>query len=132
MCPSRMAVQMSAGRRPRVAWNRAQSPSGTTICDTIEMYSGDRVSPVPWSPPVYVRATVTNNPETLRKPSSCTPRPTTTGSRSEEHTSELQSHSDLVCRLLLEKKKKNKKKRRPRTAKRHKNTHQASQTSIKL
>src|SRR5476649_3051982 len=28
------------------------------------------------------------------------PRP-----RSEEHTSELQSHSDIVCRLLLEKKK---------------------------
>src|SRR5438034_7042836 len=28
--------------------------------------------------------------------------------RSEEHTSELQSHSDLVCRLLLEKKKKTK------------------------
>src|SRR5215204_7558105 len=27
------------------------------------------------------------------------------GGRSEEHTSELQSHSDLVCRLLLEKKK---------------------------
>src|SRR5215204_7052892 len=26
--------------------------------------------------------------------------------RSEEHTSELQSHSDLVCRLLLEKQKK--------------------------
>src|SRR5215204_6933582 len=29
--------------------------------------------------------------------------------RSEEHTSELQSHSDLVCRLLLEKKKKTEK-----------------------
>src|SRR5437773_11347997 len=28
-------------------------------------------------------------------------------SRSEEHTSELQSHHDLVCRLLLEKKKTN-------------------------
>src|SRR5438034_1547190 len=28
------------------------------------------------------------------------------GCRSEEHTSELQSHSDLVCRLLLEKKNK--------------------------
>src|SRR5204863_7577709 len=28
------------------------------------------------------------------------------GSRSEEHTSELQSRRDLVCRLLLEKKKK--------------------------
>src|SRR5437588_5072740 len=33
-------------------------------------------------------------PESTRRP------------RSEEHTSELQSHSDLVCRLLLEKKKK--------------------------
>src|SRR5690242_21602514 len=33
------------------------------------------------------------------------PRP-----RSEEHTSELQSHVNLVCRLLLEKKKKKKKK----------------------
>src|SRR5260221_4184813 len=39
-------------------------------------------------------------------------RPATTGRgcerrspRSEEHTSELQSHSDLVCRLLLEKNK---------------------------
>src|SRR6266853_6757058 len=30
------------------------------------------------------------------------------GKRSEEHTSELQSQSNLVCRLLLEKKKKNK------------------------
>src|SRR5260221_8348476 len=45
-------------------------------------------------------------------------------SRSEEHTSELQSHSDLVCRLLLEKKKNyrrfavplsNSRKLRPRT-----------------
>src|SRR2546430_8831409 len=31
----------------------------------------------------------------------------TPGVRSEEHTSELQSQSNLVCRLLLEKKKKN-------------------------
>src|SRR2546421_9304477 len=54
------------------------------------------------------------------RPASCEllyPRlaPTHTGSprvwdiRSEEHTSELQSRSDLVCRLLLEKKKKNNK-----------------------
>src|SRR5690349_23079938 len=33
------------------------------------------------------------------------------GPRSEEHTSELQSRRDLVCRLLLEKKKKKKKKK---------------------
>src|SRR5437588_6316840 len=38
----------------------------------------------------------------------CPNRPgqSATAARSEEHTSELQSHSDLVCRLLLEKKKK--------------------------
>src|SRR5260370_31139161 len=35
-------------------------------------------------------------------------------SRSEEHTSELQSHLNLVCRLLLEKKKKNRKSVRER------------------
>src|SRR2546421_3094704 len=34
------------------------------------------------------------------------PGPLRGGQRSEEHTSELQSRSDLVCRLLLEKKKK--------------------------
>src|SRR5437588_4078325 len=49
--------------------------------------------------------------------------------RSEEHTSELQSHSDLVCRLLLEKKKKKstqiqnkKKKKRKEYTKQKKNT----------
>src|SRR2546427_6818839 len=42
--------------------------------------------------------------------STLTPRrgPTSSRPRSEEHTSELQSQSNLVCRLLLEKKKKNK------------------------
>src|SRR5690242_21197730 len=38
------------------------------------------------------------------------------GRRSEEHTSELQSHVNLVCRLLLEKKKKNKQSTSFRTA----------------
>src|SRR2546421_3839504 len=37
--------------------------------------------------------------------------PHTKETRSEEHTSELQSRSDLVCRLLLEKKKKRNKKK---------------------
>src|SRR5690349_22132326 len=40
--------------------------------------------------------------------------------RSEEHTSELQSRRDLVCRLLLEKKKK-KKKKKIREVKKNKN-----------
>src|SRR5437773_9439000 len=39
-------------------------------------------------------------------------RPHRNRRRSEEHTSELQSHHDLVCRLLLEKKKR---KRKPHT-----------------
>src|SRR5215204_7476061 len=56
-------------------------------------------------------------------------RPGTVGlPRSEEHTSELQSHSDLVCRLLLEKKKrikaikykKTKKKKKQPSKKTHK------------
>src|SRR5947207_10714495 len=42
------------------------------------------------------------SPSSTRAPTSFAPK----SSRSEEHTSELQSHSDLVCRLLLEKKKK--------------------------
>src|SRR2546421_2530115 len=46
-----------------------------------------------------------------RTASTAVPRPNS--ARSEEHTSELQSRSDLVCRLLLEKKKK---KRLPRPA----------------
>src|SRR2546430_11766611 len=37
------------------------------------------------------------------------------GTRSEEHTSELQSQSNLVCRLLLEKKKNNLLERAPST-----------------
>src|SRR5437773_5148567 len=40
--------------------------------------------------------------------------------RSEEHTSELQSHHDLVCRLLLEKKKK--KQTKNNTTTKNKNT----------
>src|SRR5438034_7418558 len=47
------------------------------------------------------RSPASSSPESAR--SRCR-----TGARSEEHTSELQSHSDLVCRLLLEKKNKKK------------------------
>src|SRR2546428_6697820 len=44
-----------------------------------------------------------------RPPKTTRQRLPSASSRSEEHTSELQSRSDLVCRLLLEKKKKKKK-----------------------
>src|SRR5688572_31485019 len=42
--------------------------------------------------------------------------------RSEEHTSELQSQSNLVCRLLLEKKKKKKKTKKQESEIQNKNT----------
>src|SRR6267378_6319196 len=45
-------------------------------------------------------------PSGRRRPARCRPRPEASCRRSEEHTSELQSRRDLVCRLLLEKKKK--------------------------
>src|SRR6478672_12391038 len=48
--------------------------------------------------PLTARARI-RSPRRGRAPGACST------SRSEEHTSELQSRSDLVCRLLLEKKK---------------------------
>src|SRR5438477_13027780 len=44
-------------------------------------------------------------PPTMRPGGLATRRRTDSAVRSEEHTSELQSHVNLVCRLLLEKKK---------------------------
>src|SRR5438132_3155439 len=45
------------------------------------------------------------SPSAIRRADTWRSGPRAAGGRSEEHTSELQSHSDLVCRLLLEKKK---------------------------
>src|SRR2546430_4882031 len=47
-------------------------------------------------------------PELVEVPDHCIRLRGECSDRSEEHTSELQSQSNLVCRLLLEKKKKNK------------------------
>src|SRR5260370_15774397 len=49
------------------------------------------------------RTCIQKNGTKSRRPNGCMRRP---DRRSEEHTSELQSHLNLVCRLLLEKKKK--------------------------
>src|SRR5260221_1251315 len=57
-----------------------------------------RGTPAACSPAPSSRRGCTRSPA---RPPRRMPRPV----RSEEHTSELQSHSDLVCRLLLEKKK---------------------------
>src|SRR2546427_8956834 len=55
------------------------------------------------------RMTVQVNARRRQPPARSRPA-ATAGTRSEEHTSELQSQSNLVCRLLLEKKKKQKSK----------------------
>src|SRR5207248_10588505 len=58
-------------------------------------------SAAPLGPALVVAAAPAGRPGRSR-------RPTGAATRSEEHTSELQSPYDLVCRLLLEKKKKKK------------------------
>src|SRR5204863_7845260 len=51
------------------------------------------------------RASFGSAPQRRRVSENCAPETAASPSRSEEHTSELQSRRDLVCRLLLEKKK---------------------------
>src|SRR2546426_1864292 len=55
---------------------------------------------------VSATATSASNPSTFGWFTGCTRERGSAPSRSEEHTSELQSPCNLVCRLLLEKKKK--------------------------
>src|SRR5436190_2725673 len=50
------------------------------------------------------RFTVESASDWIAPPITAPGAPRSAARRSEEHTSELQSHSDLVCRLLLEKK----------------------------
>src|SRR5262249_57218576 len=50
--------------------------------------------------------------------------------RSEEHTSELQSLTNLVCRLLLEKKKKKKKKKITAQEKKRRTKHRQKSTRV--
>src|SRR5438132_13052353 len=65
--------------------------------------------PISWALPASTRSAGSSPyaPATRsRRAAKCSRSGRRRANRSEEHTSELQSHSDLVCRLLLEKKKK--------------------------
>src|SRR2546425_2493871 len=77
-----IAAFTDRSRRPYRQANRLSAPIEATIVRLKREYPG-------WGGPKIGR--------------SCASRP---GTRSEEHTSELQSLAYLVCRLLLEKKKK--------------------------
>src|SRR2546430_4929458 len=80
-------------------WSVRYTDSGSaspTLCDTVSRRPAISTGTV---------STVVRPSIVERGPLTCT----VAGSRSEEHTSELQSQSKLVCRLLLEKKKKKRK-----------------------
>src|SRR5437588_5183572 len=70
---------------------------------TTEIYTLSLHDALPISPPT------TSNPPATSAMTARSASVSSPAGRSEEHTSELQSHSDLVCRLLLEKKKKSQK-----------------------
>src|SRR2546430_7780556 len=72
---------------------------------TTEIYTLSLHDALPIWPSPRPRARRCARPRTAPTSDSSSCRPV---SRSEEHTSELQSQSNLVCRLLLEKKKKKK------------------------
>src|SRR2546421_10752607 len=78
--------------------------TATTEIYTLSLHDALPISPRRW------RAARTGGARSRRAYGAQRERETRRGAtrRSEEHTSELQSRSDLVCRLLLEKKKKRK------------------------
>src|SRR5690606_40245827 len=64
-------------------------------------------TPVPCGRPVRSRSRCTTPPSSPSRSTTTSPAGRSSAApRSEEHTSELQSRENLVCRLLLEKKKK--------------------------
>src|SRR5437867_1379127 len=117
--PRRLVIQTMRPRDPRppscprpeelgsCASTRCLTSAIASCCSIWRRWSPTIAPPPPSCSPISPRST--SGGSTCRRP---TPRCTRTVStscacRSEEHTSELQSPYDLVCRLLLEKKKKN-------------------------
>src|SRR5437667_9080263 len=74
---------------------------------TTEIYTLSLHDALPISQPPFVSSRRTCSISVARSVMRPSNRPSRSSVRSEEHTSELQSHHDLVCRLLLEKKKNN-------------------------
>src|SRR5438034_2506209 len=80
-------------------------PIGISVCFTKMVPFRNRTEAGRWydsCPGIFGRPDDPAAHESAAIPPEIAPRPDEP--RSEEHTSELQSHSDLVCRLLLEKK----------------------------
>src|SRR6266478_1681939 len=92
------ALCRRSGRADRAMWDRSNARlQPASAAARFSRIRPPARSSRQWSAP-FVRLEPFRAPDTARR------------SRSEEHTSELQSQSNLVCRLLLEKKKKTRKK----------------------
>src|SRR2546427_2892357 len=91
--------ESSAGTRRR---KPGYLPARLVRCLTLPPSAGFQSDGPNWGP------TTSTSQRAARRRASRSARPVAL--RSEEHTSELQSQSNLVCRLLLEKKKNKKKK----------------------
>src|SRR5260370_20039276 len=81
-------------------------PPRSTLFPYTTLFRSGKTGCRSWCRPAYGRSASLSRPGTA---STFQPRlrasVVAAGRRSEEHTSELQSHLNLVCRLLLEKKK---------------------------
>src|SRR2546430_12510017 len=81
-----------------------------SLHDALPIYSGLRCTPQRYALMAFLmehnsHPTAAEIYEAVNRLDPRSSRATTYNNRSEEHTSELQSQSNLVCRLLLEKKK---------------------------
>src|SRR5215467_571688 len=108
LCP---VTPAGAGWLTTLAGSGAGQPSGRAdeegACTFSTPARSGATSPGSLPGPCSPTASPLTSPSPRTPPSS--PRPQRPGWRSEEHTSELQSPCNLVCRLLLEKKKKQQK-----------------------
>src|SRR5882762_10717065 len=108
----RAVVRVRAGRHAALAHRRGRSGRRRHYSSLSMVIGSERMRrPVAWYTALAMAAgtpTMPISPRPLTPTGldlSGSPTKITSRSRSEEHTSELQSHLNLVCRLLLEKKK---------------------------
>src|SRR5574340_1218465 len=104
--PELLAAPMRLGDRPSCSAATFCMPPKSTLLAVSEPVMATPIHPIRvpkkgYSAPVPAKA----RPRVVSVPEKRVSVPRASISRSEEHTSELQSPKDLVCRLLLEKKK---------------------------
>src|SRR5690625_6389904 len=94
-------VQPDAARRRKRSERRFQSPADVIVFIALCLGAFTMLLPLAW----MLSTSLKTQENVFSLPPQWIPDPAELGNRSEEHTSELQSRGQLVCRLLLEKKK---------------------------